>query len=577
VQLTTARPSLLTRVANMAWGFSQRYWRVIVVAMLALLHIAVFRGVADPWARALLLAHLGLLLLWQPFLRGEQRISLTQGVILALVASAVMLNLDWWFLAFWVVVLAGLVGGKVYQQHARWQRRAYLVVLAYLLALLAIAILPEIAPRREIDADIRAYAEYVLPIAFVLIALFPSEPESADAPHIIDFFYSVFLMLLIVVVILGSFTFMSVTGTPYLEALTATVFLAAGGMLLVALAWNPRSGGGLDVFFSRYLFSIGLPVEKWLHVLAELLQVEARPERFLSEAVAALLRVPSVAGVSWRAGDTTDEQGSRTPQAVEYASSELALTIYSRYRLGPTLRWHLHLLGQLLGEFYVAKLGEEKLRQSSYLQAVHETGARMTHDIKNLLQSLSVLTSVAARDQGGERSSPELQALLRRQLPLIERRLAETLEKLQRPQESGEIYVAARLWWESLARQYRGEGVEFEPATPPPGVRLPRSLFDSVADNLIRNALAKRADDEGLRVRVALECGEHLALRVCDSGAAVPAAIAANVLRAPVSSRSGLGIGLYQAARQAEASGYRLTLESNREGEVCFALTGVAA
>jgi len=210
---------------------------------------------------------------------------------------------------------------------------------------------------------------------------------------------------------------------------------------------------------------------------------------------------------------------------------------------------------------------------------VHETGARMTHDIKNLLQSLSVLTSVATRDQGQdqERASPQLHALLRRQLPLIERRLAETLEKLQRPQESGEIYVAARLWWESLARQYRGEGVEFESPTPPPGVRVPRSLFDSVADNLIRNALAKRADDEGLRVRVALECGSGIALRVCDSGSAVPAAIAASLLRAPVSSRSGLGIGLYQAARQAEASGYRLTLESNRDGEVCFVLTGTAA
>jgi signal transduction histidine kinase len=561
----------LTRIANMAWAFSQRYWRVVVVAMLALLHVAVFRGVADPWARALLLAHLGLLLLWQPFLRGEQRVSLTQGVILALVATGVMLHLDWWFLAFWVVVLAGLVGGKVYQQHARWQRRAYLVVLAYLLALLAIAILPEIAPRREIEADVRAYAEYVLPFAFVLIALFPSEPDAAEAPHIIDFFYSVFVMLVIVVVILGSFTFMSVTRTPYLEALTGTIFLTAGGMLLVALAWNPRSGGGLDVFFSRYLFSIGLPVEKWLHVLAELLQVEARPERFLAEAVAALLRVPSVAGVRWRAGEAADEQGSRTPQAVDYASSELALTIYSRYRLGPTLRWHLHLLGQLLGEFYVAKLREEKLRQASYVQAVHETGARMTHDIKNLLQSLSVLTSVAARDDGAD--SAQLQALLRRQLPLIERRLAETLEKLQRPQERAENYVAARSWWESLARQYRNEGVEFEPAIPPPGVRLPRSLFDSVADNLIRNALAKRAGDEGLRVRVALECGERLALRVCDSGEALPAEIAASVLRAPVSSRGGLGIGLYQAARQAEASGYRLALESNRDGEVCFALT----
>src|SRR5215216_3288903 len=287
------------RLANATWDFTRRYWRLIVVAMLALLHVAVFRGVADPWARALLLAHLGLLLLWQPFLRAEQRVSSVQGLILALVAVAVMLRLDWWLLAFWVVVIAGLVGGKVYQHHARWQRRCYLVMLAYLLALLAVAILPEIAPRREIDPDIRAYAEYVLPLAFVLIALFPAEPEPADTPHIIDFFYSVFLMLLLVVVILGSFTYMSVTRTPYLEALTWTIFFTAGAVLLVALAWNPRSGGGLGVFFSRYLFSIGLPLEKWLHLLAELSQVETRPERFLTEALAALLRVPSVAALRW--------------------------------------------------------------------------------------------------------------------------------------------------------------------------------------------------------------------------------------------------------------------------------------
>jgi len=568
------QPAVLTRLANKTWTFSQRYWRIVVVAMLALLHVAVFRGVSDPWARALLLAHLGLLLLWQPFLRAEQRVSATQGVILALVASGLMLWLDWWLLAFWVVVLAGLVGGKAYQQHARWQRRCYLVVLAYLLALLAIAILPEIAPRREIDTEIRAYAEYMLPAAFVLIALLPAEPDAAEAAHIIDFFYSLFLMLLLVVVILGSFTFMSLRRTPYLEALTYTVFITAGALLLVALAWNPRAGGGLEVFFARYLFSIGLPVEKWLHFLAELSQVEARPERFLEEAVAALLRLPSIAGVRWRAGEASGEQGSRTAHAVDYAASELELTLYSRYRLGPALRWHLHLLGQLLGEFHVAKLREEKLRQASYLQAVHETGARMTHDIKNLLQSLSVLTSVAARDE--QKSSEQLQALVRRQLPLIERRLADTLEKLQRPQAAGETYAAARGWWEALARQYRGEGVEFDSIDAPPGTRVPRSLFESVADNLIRNALAKRAADEGIRVRVSLECGARIALRVCDSGAAVPPEIAASLLRTPVSSRSGLGIGLYQAARQAESGGYRLELETNRDGEVCFALTGPA-
>lgn len=571
-----SRPAF-RRVANATWSFSQRYWRLVVVAMLALLHVAVFRGVTDPWARALLLAHLGLLLLWQPFLRAEQRVSPMQGLILSLVAFAVMMALSWWFLAFWVVVLIGLVGGKVYQQHARWQRRSYLVVLAYLLALLAIVILPEVAPRREITPEIRSIAEYSLPIAFVLIALFPAEPEQGDTAQIIDFFYSVFLMLLLVVVILGSFTFMTLGRIDYLQALTYTVFITAGAVLLIGLAWNPRSGvAGLNVFFARYIFSIGLPVEKWLRFLAELLQMEARPERFLVESVAALVRLPSLSGAAWRTAEATGEEGIPTLHVVEFENSALALKLYSRHRLGPALHWHLHLLGQLLGEFYIAKQREEKLRQASYVQAVHETGARMTHDIKNLLQSLNVLCAVATREDN--RDSPELQALVRRQLPVIAQRLSETLARLQRPQQQSESYASAQAWWDGLAHQYRREGVEFEAARMPPAARIPRTLFDSVADNLIRNALAKRAADAMVRVQVTLDHdGNSVALRVKDSGTAVPEALEKQLLRGPVASERGLGIGLYQAARQAEAAGYSLSLETNHDGEVCFALTGPAA
>src|SRR6185436_13433228 len=185
--------------------------------------------------------------------------------------------------------------------------------------------------------ETRRAAEYVLPLAFVLIALFPAEHERPDSPQIIDFFYSVFLMLVLVVVILGSFTFMTLSGTSYLQALTYTVFLTAAAVLLVALTWNPRSGGGLGVFFARYLFSIGLPVERWLQVLAELLQTESQPKRFLESAVEALARLPSVAGVAWRAAEQRAEHGERTPYPVEYANAELALTIYSRYRLTPAL------------------------------------------------------------------------------------------------------------------------------------------------------------------------------------------------------------------------------------------------
>jgi signal transduction histidine kinase len=561
--------AVFNRVANATWSYSQRYWRFVVIAMLLLLHIAVFRGVADPWARALLLAHLGLLLLWQPFLRAEQRVSPTQGFILSLFAFAVMLRLDWWLLAFWVVIMAGLVGGKVYQHHAKWQRRCYLVMLLYLLALLAVAILPEIAPRREITPEIRQAAEYGLPLLFVLIAVFPAEPDAAEGAQIIDFFYSVFLMLLLVVVILGSFTFMTLTGSSYLVSLTYTVFLTAAAVLLVGLAWNPRSGGGLGVFFVRYLFSIGLPVERWLQVLARALQEESRPERFLEQALAALARLPSVAGVAWRAGAGEGERGERTAHAVEFSSGELALRIFSRYRLSPALQWHLHLLGQLLAEFYAAKLREEKLREASYLQAVHETGARTTHDIKNLLQSLNVLCSVAAGPESAD--DARLNALVRRQLPLVTQRLTQTLERLQRPQADAETWVAASQWWESLARQYQSEGVEFTGSALSADQRVPRALFDSAADNLIRNALAKRREQPGIAVRVSFaEDG----LRVCDTGSAVPPDVARELFRAPIASARGLGIGLYQAARQAQAGGYRLLLEQNQDGAVCFALLG---
>jgi hypothetical protein len=271
MQPETLPAPYFNRLAAATWEFTRRYWRLVVVAMLALLHIAVFRGVADPWARALLLAHFGLVLLWQPFLRAEQRVSPLQGFVLVGLAFTVMLQLDWWLLAFWVVVLAGLVGGKVYQQHARWQRRCYLLVLLYLLALLAVVILPEISPRREIVPEVHTAAEFGLPLIFVLIALIPAEPDPPEQAQMIDFFYSLFLMLLLGVVILGSFALMTVRRTGYLEALTYTVFMTAVAVLLVALAWNPRGGfSGLNVFFVRYLFSIGLPVEKWLHFLAEL-------------------------------------------------------------------------------------------------------------------------------------------------------------------------------------------------------------------------------------------------------------------------------------------------------------------
>ena len=61
-------------------------------------------------------------------------------------------------------------------------------------------------------------------------------------------------------------------------------------------------------------------------------------------------------------------------------------------------------------------------------------------------------------------------------------------------------------------------------------------------------------------------------LTVCDSGDTLSEQIVNQLFAAPVPSLQGLGVGLYQAARQAAANGYRLAVLSNVKGKVCFAL-----
>jgi len=75
-------------------------------------------------------------------------------------------------------------------------------------------------------------------------------------------------------------------------------------------------------------------------------------------------------------------------------------------------------------------------------------------------------------------------------------------------------------------------------------------------------------------VNVRLECGDHVVLSVQDTGRAVPRAALVGLLKGPVPSETGYGIGLYQVARQAELSGFSFRLVRNDSGDVCFELRG---
>jgi signal transduction histidine kinase len=92
-------------------------------------------------------------------------------------------------------------------------------------------------------------------------------------------------------------------------------------------------------------------------------------------------------------------------------------------------------------------------------------------------------------------------------------------------------------------------------------------------ENLIANALDKRAASPWLNIRVTLHVlADGIRIDVCDNGKPLAATLARDLFRGPVPSETGMGIGLYQAARLLEPGGLELSLVANEPGQVCFRL-----
>lgn len=562
-EIMTGDDNMLT----LEFGSYLRSGRLLLLAMLVLLHGALLIGVDHQWARPFLVAHLGVFLLWQPIWRGDREVGYGALLFIALAAMIAMFWLSWWTIAFWLTGLFGLVGARVFAFRDRWTRLLYLLVMAYLLAVLLLWVVPNLfAAQSTLEAgDILIW--YVLPLLLLVIAVLPGSNAQAEGAQTVDFIYSVLLFMLLTLLVLGSLAFMSLGHLDYLEALLRTVFLI--GLVLLALGslWNPRFGfSGLQVMFSRYLLTVGTPFESWLTQLAEAAQREHDAASYLRHALSLLGDFPWLSGFSWQSPDGSGQIGQFSDYAVVVQEGELRLTVYARQQLHSAVLLHVHLLAQLIGYFYQAKQREQSLRDFTRLQAVYETGSRLTHDLKNMLQSLHSLTAIAQSRE--ERA----QQLLQQQLPLLSQRIELTLGKLKQPLvESESPQLALDAWWDTLKLRNQYQRIEWRSPGKWPDKKIPAALFDCVVDNLIDNALRKRQSDAEISVSVEID-PESLRLIVCDSGAAIPDAIATRLTHAAVVSQNGLGIGLYQAGRWTEQLGYRLTLASNRPGRVCFEL-----
>lgn len=553
-----------------------RYRNLLLLAVLLGLLLAVWERPDSLTGRVLWLADVGLFLLWQPMVDGERRlrpvqVGLTLGVLLAFATQ-----MSWGGMAAWAAFLAALVGGKVVLARGVRLRWFFLLAFAFLAFLLFAWISPQVVAEPSVHAVLPdAWVRWTTVLALVvLLALMPFSGDEDRAP-VYDFLVSFVILMVISIILMRTHTLVAVHHLSHLESMAQALLSLGLLLLLVSWAWHPRLGfSGIGAVLSRYLFRLGFPFDQWLNRLTELSDQESEPHLFLERAAVSFRDLPWVVGGRWVVGRQAGEFGNEDRHRIELRSADVEVVLFASHRWSAALIWQANLLFRLVTEFFRAKQRDRLLQTMRYLQAVHETGSRLTHDVKNLLQSLDSLCF--ALEHVDSQPADELTCLLRRQLPVVTQRLRATLGKLSRPMDAQEVALDLAEWWDGLQQRYQGQNVRFSAPTSLAGAGLvPQHVFDNVVDNLLGNALQKRTAGAEVRVLVEIDFARGgSVLRVSDDGQPFPLEVAAGLFSAPVPSASGLGIGLYHASELAKRTGYDIRLVDNRPGSVCIELTG---
>ncbi len=535
--------------------------------MLLLLHFSMWLDFGSPLSRALMLVHLGLFLIWQPIQRGDQSIEWYNGIIFIGLTLAFVYWINWWFMFVWMIMLIGMVGGRVVT--SRIERYFYLLVMIFLVSELLIGCIPRLFSISS-STIIYDWLKYAIPVLPLLLPLFP-QSTSGKTSLSVDLLHAITASLLASLLALGSLVLMYHSGIDYFSALIQTLFFI--GICLIAISWllSPHAGfSGLSQLWSRSLLNIGTPFEQWLDELSRLRQEHKSADNFLDSAIKKLVTLPWVAGVEWNVTEQPGVCGITTKHKINLTLNNKPLAIYTHVPIGGALLLHCNLLIQLIENFYEAKINERELALQVHLQAIYETGARITHDIKNLLQSMHSMITIVQADS--EVTDSKSMIIVKRQFPYFIQRLELAMSKLQTPQQTDRDKIYLMDWWRELKSHYKGFNIVFG-SDIQDDLLIPFDLFNNVSENLLENAIAKRKNEPDIMISITATSNNNFSLMVCDTGSVIDNATVNLLFKEPVVSDNGLGIGLYQASRLAESSGYSLALKNNSPGKVCFELS----
>ena len=340
----------------------------------------------------------------------------------------------------------------------------------------------------------------------------------------------------------------------------ATLFSYQAVLLMSARrhsSTHSRNSNAFQIWFSETLEAVDLP---------------DNDQAFLHGSLTRYSELMSLQHCEWQIGDLSGHMGEPGDNLHQAIDEQAWLTISTAEPLSSQVQRQTSNCLNLLKSLIHSKQQAQQLKNQRHMESIYETGARITHDVKNLLQSLNTLTS--AVDHSKPEQAPAIQNLIKKQLPLIRQKLQSTLEKLAAPEDVSSTFQVARIWWEKIQLRYSDRHIEFHQTLNFDHL-VPRDLFERVAENLLENTLRKRQAEPDIRIQVEFESTVHrVALRVTDTGSSAPEEIAALLFKGPIDSTSGYGIALYQCATQAIQQGFQLTMTHNEPGNVSFYLVG---
>ena len=348
----------------------------------------------------------------------------------------------------------------------------------------------------------------------------------------------------------------------YLEAVLATATLFCLLLTIAIFLTTPITiGKAMSAATVQHMLSLRIPLKEWTLLMSSVASAEESTAGFMTAVAGKFVDLPGIVGIRWQCYSNESQLlGQPSRHATDLHSPPLRIKLYTRRHTSPWQWFNYHLLLYISAEYYLAKRREEQQRIDNLSRSVHEIGARLTHDIKNILHTLTVLTTSAD------------ESLLRRQLSVLRERLHSTLHKLQAPGQAEDEEnnpTDVTLWWQEVQNRHQHNDVIFHGQT---RHNVPANLFDLALDHFIENARCKRESQPDILITVTLvdDAHGHAMLSVSDTGDAIDDEVVRLLFQQPVTSLRGFGVGLYQVATEARKQNYHAFIADNRQGFVRF-------